>query len=182
MKIIKILISLVLTVTLASNSIIMASSQDNCNDNISDITVLYFDNYTEYEEHLESLANIATASDTAEYTSIYPVLIRYNEEKCELLLNWTGTMAFRQIRFKKITLKETNLLFPATYDILGTGSSYTYKHIDMTSTVGSMYIDLVEIPDDVTDVKFSSKGLQIYYVKESKWLSAIELSGTATIN
>lgn len=147
------------------------------------IPLVYFDNPAEYEQYLTLLGEKAKNSKaTRGATNITAAVVRSGTtDDCELYMNWTGTDLYSGFRFKEMKVKSTSLLFGETYGTFGNGTNYTYKYV-VAAAVGSVKIGDLDIDSDVEKVKVTCKDLQGYNLTSASWLSAVELTGTVTIN
>ena len=144
-----------------------------------DIAVIEFDSYEEHANYVNELEKEAISKGA---TIISASVIRSGtSNSCELYLNWAGDEMYSAFRYKTITVKSTSLLFPETYATFGNGSTYTTKNVT-AAIAGSVKIGNLTIDSGVTKVKVNSSGLQGYNMKSASWLSAVEFTGTVTIN
>lgn len=147
-----------------------------------EIPVVYFDDAADYAVYLEQLKEMEPYGSARGATVISASVIRSGtSEDCELYLNWTGDESYSSFRYKEITVKSTSVLFAKTFGTFGNGTSYTTKNV-VSSPIGSTKIGDVTIDSDVEKVKVNSSGLQGYNMKSLSWLSAVEFTGTVTIN
>lgn len=148
-----------------------------------DIPVIYFENATDYQQYFNNLKEVsATNISQRGATVISASVIRSGtSDDCELYLNWTGDDLYSAFRYKKMTVKSTSILFAETYGTFGNGSSYETEYVT-AAAIGSTKIGDVTIDSDVEKVKVSSSGLQGYKMSSASWLSALEFTGTVTIN
>lgn len=102
-----------------------------------------------------------------------------NTQQCQVYLFWSGTDVFNALRFTSLTVKNTSDLFPITY---GTFGAKTYSTVG--SSTGSVLVGTVNIPTNVTQVRITANGLQMYriYPSPAGWISGIPLTATVTIN
>lgn len=86
---------------------------------------------------------------------------------------------FNALRFTSLTVKNTSDLSPITYGTIGAKTFST-----VGSSTGSVLVGTVNIPTNVTQVRVTANGLQMYriYPSPAGWISAIPLTGTVTIN
>lgn len=149
-----------------------------------EIPVVYFSSLSEYEQYLTTIGEDVNknGSGLKGATVISAAVIRNGTtDECELYLNWTGDELYSGFRFKKMEVKSTSILFGTTYGTFGNGSSYTYRYV-VAATIGSVKVGDVTIDSDVERVKVTCKDLQGYNLITASWLSAVELTGTVTIN
>lgn len=148
-----------------------------------EIPVVYFDNSNEYEQYLAALEKGVSSHRASKGKTVLSAAVIRNgtSDDCELYMNWTGDELYSGFRFKEMEVKSTSILFAKTYGTFGNGSSYTYKYV-VAAAVGSVKIGDVEIDSDVEKVKVTCKDMQGYNLTSASWLSAVELTGTVTIN
>ena len=139
---------------------INSSKENNSNENISN------------EEEITPYANSITNVD--------PLVIRSGDSTtCQLYLFWESTgETWNSFRWNQLKVISTSSLFPTTYATIG---QKTVKGVG--GAVGSVYVQDVSIPTNVSKVKVTSTGFQGYRLTPSPgWFSFTELNDTATIN
>lgn len=148
-----------------------------------EIPVVYFDNTNEYEQYLTALEETVSKNRATNGATVLSAAVVRNgtTDECELYMNWTGDELYSAFRFKEMEVKSTSILFAKTYGTFGNGTSYTYKYV-VAAAVGSVKIGDVEIDSDVEKVKVTCEDMQGYNLTSASWLSAVELTGTVTIN
>lgn len=183
-KIVRILLTAVMLFSMSVTAFAAEVSEEAATNTIViEIPVVYFDNANEYERYLTALEQTNSNSRaTKGATTLSAAVIRNGTtDDCELYMNWTGDELYSAFRFKEMKVKSTSVLFAKTYGTFGNGSSYTYKYV-VAAAVGSVKIGDVEIDSDVEKVKVTCKDMQGYNLTSASWLSAVELTGTVTIN
>lgn len=148
-----------------------------------EIPVVYFDSTNEYEQYLVALEETVSNSRATRGATVLSAAVIRNgtSDDCELYMNWTGDELYSAFRFKEMEVKSTSILFAETYGTFGNGSSYTYRYV-VAAAIGSVKIGDVEIDSDVEKVKVTCEDMQGYNLTSASWLSAVELTGTVTIN
>lgn len=148
-----------------------------------EIPVVYFNSTSEYEQYLTTLSKVENNSRAARGATVISAAVIRNgtTNDCELYLNWTGDESYSGFRFKEMKVKSTSFLFGTTYGTFGNGSDYTYIYV-VAAAIGSVKIGDVTIDSDVEKVNVTCKDLQGYNLISASWLSAMELTGTVTIN
>lgn len=148
-----------------------------------EIPVVYFNSPSEYEQYLTTISEVENNSRAARGATVISAAVIRNgtSDDCELYLNWTGDELYSGFRFKEMKVKSTSLLFGTTYGTFGNGSSYTYRYV-VAAAIGSVKVGDVTIDSDVEKVKVTCKDMQGYNMISASWLSAMELTGTVTIN
>lgn len=102
---------------------------------------------------------------------INPVIFRAgpNSTSCDLYMNWRGTLVISAIKYGKITIKNTSILYPYIYKEVGSASNLTTVPVQPAAN-GTIYITSLKIPADVDYVTVHiTRGL-VYDIAEAFWL------------
>jgi len=183
-KVVALLLSTIMLFTMTTTAFAAETlHQEATSDTIEiEIPVVYFDSTNEYAQYLTTLGETASSRSVRGATNLSAAVIRNGTtDDCELYMNWTGDELYSGFRFKEMKVKSTSILFAETYGTFGDGSSYTYRYV-VAAAVGSVKIGDVQIDSDVEKVKVTCKDMQGYNLTSASWLSAVELTGTVTIN
>ena len=183
-KFISLILSFLMLFTMSVTAFAAEVPEETTTNTIEiEVPVVYFDSTNEYEQYLTALEESVSNSRAINGgTNITAAVIRNGTtDDCELYMNWTGDELYSAFRFKEMEVKSTSFLFGKSYGKFGDGSSYTYRYV-VAAAVGSVKIGDVEIDSDVEKVKVTCKDMQGYNLTSASWLSAVELTGTVTIN
>jgi len=113
-------------------------------------------------------------------TNVDPFIIRSGTSTtCQLYLFWESNgETWNSFRWNQLKVKSTSSLFPTTYATIG---KKTVKGVG--GEVGTVYVQDISIPTNVSRVKVTSTGFQGYRLTPSPgWFSFTELNDTTTIN
>lgn len=142
----------------------------------AEIEIQIFNSLEEYEVYLSSLYSDISPQSEIKRTDFIPVIVRKNgenDETCQFYTSFAGDIYVSAIRFKKVTVKSTSILFAETYETFGDGSKYTSFYFTAT-TIGSVLVGEMEIPTDVDRVKVKSSSFGAYILDLGDWFSSVE--------
>lgn len=120
-------------------------------------------------------------SPSAIITNVDGYIIRTgNSTTCQFYLHWVSTGAtWNAFRWDQLRVESISNLPKITYATIGSNM------VKQTAgTVGTVYVQDITIPTNVTQVRLKSTGLQGYRLTPTPagWYSFIELNDTPTIN